>query len=254
MTATVWAQDRCEEKIRPEHRDRAAVVYVRQSSRQQVTEHTESTRLQYALAERAVALGWARSRVTVIDDDLGVSAAVADARVGFQELVTEVTMGRVGIVLGSEMSRLARTGRDWHQLLELCSLAGTLLADPDGVYDPGAYNDRLLLGLKGTMSEAELHLIRQRMLSGKLAKAKRGELGFGLPIGYVRRPSGEVVFDPDEQAQTVVRLIFDTFARLGTLNAVLRYLVIHGIQLPVRSHSGADKGELSWRRPSRETL
>lgn len=242
------------EKIRPEHRDRAAIVYVRQSSRQQVLEHTESTRLQYALVDRAAALGWARSRVTVIDDDLGVSAAVADARVGFQKLVTEVTMGRVGIVLGMEMSRLARTGRDWHQLLELCSLAGTLLADPDGVYDPGYYNDRLLLGLKGTMSEAELYLIRQRMLSGKLAKAERGELAFSLPIGYVRRPSGEVIFDPDQQAQAVVRLVFDTFARLGTLNAVLRYLVDHDIQLPVRSHAGADKGELTWRRPSRETL
>src|SRR4051794_3227777 len=254
MTSVSRPWSRCEDKIGPEHRDRAAIVYVRQSSRQQVLEHGESTRLQYALADRAVALGWARSRVMVIDDDLGVSAAVADARVGFQKLVTEVTMGRVGIVLGIEMSRLARTGRDWHQLLELCSLAGTLLADPDGVYDPGAYNDRLLLGLKGTMSEAELYLIRQRMLSGKLAKAERGELAAGLPIGYVRRPSGEVVLDPDEQAQTVVRLIFDTFARLGTLNAVLRYLVIHGIQLPVRSHSGADKGELSWRRPSRETL
>jgi DNA invertase Pin-like site-specific DNA recombinase len=254
MTATVWAQGRCEEKIRPEHRDRAAVVYVRQSSRQQVTEHTESTRLQYGLAERAVALGWARSRVRVIDDDLGVSAAVAGSRAGFQKLVTEVTMGRVGVVLGIEMSRLARTGRDWHQLLELCSLTGTLLADPDGIYDPCYYNDRLLLGLKGTMSEAELYLIRQRMLSGKLAKASRGELAIPVPIGYVRRPSGEAAFDPDEQAQTVVRLVFDTFARLGTVNAVLRYLASHGIQLPVRSHSGPDKGELTWRRPSRETL
>src|SRR3954449_5290949 len=217
-----WAG--CEDKIGPEHRDRAAIVYVRQSSQQQVLEHGESTRLQYALADRAVALGWARSRVMVIDDDLGVSAAVADARVGFQKLVTEVTMGRVGIVLGIEMSRLARTGRDWHQLLELCSLSGTLLADPDGVYDPAFYNDRLLLGLKGTMSEAELYLIRQRMASGKLAKAERGELAVPVPIGYVRRGSGEVVFDPDEQAQTVVRLVFDSFTRLGTLNAALRYL------------------------------
>ena len=136
-----------QQKIRPEHLDRAAVVYVRQSSRQQVLEHTESTRLQYALAERAVALGWARSQVTVIDDDLGVSAATADSRKGFARLVAEVTMGRVGVVLGIEMSRLARTGRDWHQLLELCCLSGVLLADPDGVYDPGYYNDRLLLGL-----------------------------------------------------------------------------------------------------------
>jgi DNA invertase Pin-like site-specific DNA recombinase len=247
-----WSQS--QEKIRAEHRDRAAVVYVRQSSRQQVLEHSESTRLQYALAERAAALGWARSRIVVIDDDLGVSAAMADARAGFARLVTEVTMGRVGIVLGIEMSRLARTGRDWHQLLELCSLAGVLLADPDGVYDPGFYNDRLLLGLKGTMSEAELYLIRQRMLSGKLAKAERGELAIPLPIGYVRRPSGEVVLDPDEQARHVVRLVFDAFGRLGTLNGVLRYLVEHQVQLPVRVHGGLAKGELEWRRPTRETL
>jgi DNA invertase Pin-like site-specific DNA recombinase len=247
-----WGQS--QEKIRPEHRDRAAVVYVRQSSRQQVLEHSESTRLQYALAERAAALGWARSRIMVIDDDLGMSAATADSRAGFARLVAEVTMGRVGIVLGIEMSRLARTGRDWHQLLELCSLSGVLLADPDGVYDPGFYNDRLLLGLKGTMSEAELYLIRQRMLSGKLAKAERGELAVPLPIGYVRRPSGEVILDPDEQAQHVVRLVFDTFGRLGTLNAVLRYLVEHQVQLPVRVHAGPAKGEIEWRRPNRETL
>src|SRR6516162_6825864 len=243
-----------QQKIHPGHLDRAAVVYVRQSSRQQVLEHSESTRLQYALAGRAAALGWARSRIVVIDDDLGVSAATADARAGFARLVTEVTMGRVGIVLGIEMSRLARTGRDWHQLLELCSLSGVLLADPDGIYDPGFYNDRLLLGLKGTMSEAELYLIRQRMLSGKLAKAERGALAIPLPIGYVRRPSGEVALDPDEQARHVVRLIFDTFARLGTLNGVLRYLVEHQVQLPVRVHGGPAKGEIEWRRPTRETL
>jgi len=243
-----------QQKVRAEHLDRAAVVYVRQSTRQQVLEHAESARLQYALAERAVALGWARSQVVVIDDDLGVSAATADSRKGFARLVTEVTMGRVGVVLGIEMSRLARTGRDWHQLLELCCLSGVLLADPDGVYDPGYYNDRLLLGLKGTMSEAELYLIRQRMLSGKLAKAERGELAVPLPMGYVRRPSGEVVLDPDEQAQHVIRLVFSTFGRLGTLNAVLRYLVEHEVQLPVRVHSGSSKGELEWRRPTRETL
>jgi DNA invertase Pin-like site-specific DNA recombinase len=243
-----------QQKIRAEHLGRAAVVYVRQPGRQQVLEHTESTRLQYALVERAAALGWARSQVMVIDDDLGVSAATADSRKGFARLVTEVTMGRAGVVLGIEMSRLARTGRDWHQLLELCSLSGVLLADPDGVYDPGIYNDRLLLGLKGTMSEAELYLIRQRMLSGKLAKAERGELAVPLPIGYVRRPSGEVVLDPDEQAQHVVRLVFSAFRRLGTLNGVLRYLVGQEIQLPVRTHSGSSKGELEWRRPTRETL
>lgn len=247
-----WA--RAENKIRPEHQDRAAIVYVRQSSRQQVLEHTESTRLQYALVDRAAALGWARSRIVVIDDDLGRSAALADGRPGFQKLVTEVTMGRVGLVVGIEMSRLARTGREWHQLLELCSLSGTLLADPDGVYDPSYYNDRLLLGLKGTMSEAEIFLIRQRMLSGRLAKAERGELAQPLPIGYLRRADGVAILDPDEAVQHVVRLVFDAFTRLGTLNAVLRYLVDHHVQLPVRAHSGIDKGQLQWRRPSRATL
>jgi DNA invertase Pin-like site-specific DNA recombinase len=238
-----------QQKIRPEHLDRAAVVYVRQSTRHQVLEHTESTRLQYGLGERAVALGWARSQVTVIDDDLGVSAAAADSRKGFARLVTEVTMGRVGVVLGIEMSRLARSGRDWHQLLELCSLSGVLLADPDGVYDPAYCNDRLLLGLKGTMSEAELYLIRQRMLSGKLAKAERGELAVPLPIGYVRRPSGEAAVDPDEQAQHVVRLIFGAFSRLGTLNAVLRYLVEHEARLPVRGPHGPVEGGAGMAAP-----
>jgi|SRR3954447_3220585 DNA invertase Pin-like site-specific DNA recombinase len=241
-------------KVRAAHLALAAIVYVRQSTRGQVLEHTESTRLQYALVERAAALGWARSQVIVIDDDLGVSAATPDSRKGFARLVTEVTMGRAGIVLGIEMSRLARTGKDWHHLLELCSLSGTLLADPDAVYDPGYYNDRLLLGLKGTMSEAEIFLIRQRMLSAKRAKAERGELVLALPVGYARRLSGEAAFDPDEQAQHVVRLIFRTFARLGTLNAVLRYLVEHEVQLPVRARSGPAKGDLEWRRPTRETL
>jgi DNA invertase Pin-like site-specific DNA recombinase len=252
VTTRPWG--RSQDRIESQHRDRNAVVYVRQSSRRQVLEHTESTRMQYALVERAVALGWARSRVVVIDDDLGWSAAVADSRPGFQKLVTEVTMGRAGLVLGIEMSRLARTGRDWQQLLELCCLSGALLADLDGVYDPTYYNDRLLLGLKGTMSEAELYLIRQRMWGGKLAKAERGELALPLPIGYWRRPSGEVVLEPDEAARAVVALIFDAFERLGTLNAVLRYLVEHAVQVPVRSKSGLNKGELEWHRPNRETL
>lgn len=253
-TAMMRPWGRSQDRIESQHRDRDAIVYVRQSTKQQVLEHSESTRLQYALVERAAALGWARSRIVVIDDDLGWSAAVADSRPGFQKLVTEVSMGRAGLVLGVEMSRLARTGRDWHQLLELCCLSGALLADLDGVYDPTYYNDRLLLGLKGTMSEAELYLIRQRMWGGKLAKAERGELALPLPIGYWRRPCGEVVLEPDEQAQTVVRLVFDTFDRLGTLNAVLRYLVEHAVQLPIRSRTGPNKGELEWHPPNRETL
>jgi hypothetical protein len=173
-------------KVRPEHLDRAAAVYVRQSTRHQVLEHTESTRLQYGLAERAVALGWARSQVVVIDDDLGVSAATADSRKGFARLVTEVTMGRVGVVLGIEMSRLARSGRDWHQLLELCSLSGVLLADPDGVYDPSFYNDRLLLGLKGTMSRTVPDPAADAVGQARQGRARRAR---GPAADRVRAPA-----------------------------------------------------------------
>ena len=155
--------ERSEGKIQAWHRDRLAAVYVRQSTAAQVVDHQESTRLQYGLVERAVALGWAAARVLVIDEDLGHSASRAHARPGFQRLVSEVGLDHLGIVLGVEMSRLARSGREWHQLLELCALSGALLGDMDGVYDPAEHNDRMLLGLKGTISEAELHLIRQRM-------------------------------------------------------------------------------------------
>src|SRR6266540_3778648 len=253
MTA-VLAWERLGSKVCDRHLARLAVVYVRQSSRQQVIDHQESTRLQYALVERAVALGWQASRVLVIDEDLGKSGASAVGRVGFQRLVTEITMEHVGLVLGIEMSRLARSGKDWHQLLELCALSGALLADADGIYDPVDYNDRLLLGLKGTMSEAELHLLKQRMLAGKQAKARRGELAIALPTGYVRRGSGEAALDPDEQVQTVVRLVFAKFAELGTLHAVLRWLVDHDVELGMRLRCGPDKGELVWRRPNRMTL
>src|SRR5512132_2678651 len=200
-------------------------------ARQLVADHSESTRLQYGLVQRAVGLGWPASRVLVIDEDLGKSGASTAGRGGFQ-----------------------RPGADWYQLLELCALSGALLADTDGVYDPVDYNDRLLLGLKGTMSEAELHLLKQRMLAGKQAKARRGELAIALPTGYVRRASGEAVLDPDEQAQTVVRLIFAKFAELGTLHGVLRWLVDHDVELGMRLHAGPDKGELVWRRPNRMTL
>jgi DNA invertase Pin-like site-specific DNA recombinase len=251
MTTIRRPWKRLEGKVQPWHRDRLAAVYVRQSTAGQVKDHQESTRLQYALVERAVELGWPASRVLVIDEDLGHSASGVDARPGFQRLVSEVGLDHVGIVLGIEMSRLARTGREWHQLLELCALSGALLADPDGVYDPVDHNDRLLLGLKGTISEAELHLIKQRMWSGRLAKARRGELVVALPVGYVRRPSGEAVWDPDEQVQAVVRLVFDLFDRLGTINAVLCYLADNNIQLGVRLREGLERGELRWRRPSR---
>jgi DNA invertase Pin-like site-specific DNA recombinase len=251
MSAPVRPWERLEGKVGPWHRDRLAAVYVRQSTAQQVQDHQESTRLQYGLAERAVVLGWAPSRVLVIDDDLGHSASGADARPGFQRLVSEVGLDHVGIVLGIEMSRLARSGREWHQLLELCALSGTLLGDPDGIYDPAEHNDRLLLGLKGTISEAELHLIKQRMWTGRLAKARRGQLAVPLPAGFVRRPSGEVALDPDEQVQAVVRLVFGLFERLGTVNAVLCFLADNHIQAGIRLREGPERGELAWRRPSR---
>ena len=242
------------EKITPRHHDRLAIVYVRQSTVQQVLDHQESTRLQYGLVARAQDLGWAAERVVVIDDDLGQSGASAEGRVGFQRLVSEVSLDHVGLVLGIDMSRLARSSKDWHQLLEICALFGTLIADVDGVYDPGQYNDRLLLGLKGTMSEAELHILKQRMEQGRLSKARRGELAVPVPSGYLRRPAGEVVLDPDAQVRQVVGLIFRKFAEMGTLNAVLRYLVKHHIQLGIRVREGPGKGELAWRRPNRMTL
>src|SRR4051812_16494839 len=242
------------DKVQSRHCDRLAIVYVRQSTLQQVERHQESTRLQYGLVERALQFGWSRERVVVIDDDLGRSGAAAAMNPGFQRLVAEVGLGRVGLVLGVEMSRLARSCRDWHQLLEICAVFDTLLADTDGVYDPGFYNDRLLLGLKGTMSEAELHLLKGRMLAGRRAKAERGVLLFNLPRGYVRTPAGAIASDPDEQVQATIRLVFDVFERRRTINGVLRYLVDHQVHLPHRVRSGAARGELEWHRPNRYTL
>jgi DNA invertase Pin-like site-specific DNA recombinase len=158
------------------------------------------------------------------------------------------------MILGVEISRLARSSKDWHQLLEICALFGTLIADSDGICDPADFNDRMLLGLKGTMSEAELHVIKQRMYQGKLSKARRGELGFDVPTGYVRSSSGEVVFDPDEEVQQVVRLIFGKFEELGTVHALLRYLVAHDVRIGVRVRGGEGKGELEWHAPNQTTL
>jgi DNA invertase Pin-like site-specific DNA recombinase len=231
-----------------------ALVYVRQSTLQQLTRNPESTRLQYALRDRAMALGWEPSRIVVIDDDLGRSGSSTAGRPGFQRLVAEVGLDHVGVILGVEMSRFARSCRDWHQLIEVCALFGTLIADLDGVYDPANHNDRLLLGLKGTISEAELHLLKRRMLDGRTAKAQRGELVVRVPIGYVRRPSGEVVKDPDEQAQALVETVFEQFIRLGRVHGVLRYLKGHGLQIPVRERFGPQTGELVWSRPSHTTL
>jgi DNA invertase Pin-like site-specific DNA recombinase len=241
-------------KIGPRHLERLAIVYVRQSQPSQVIHHPESTRVQYDLTKHAVALGWSRERVVVIDDDLGHTATSSEGRPGFQRLVAEVGLGHVGIIVGFQMSRLARSCRDWYQLLEVCALFGTLLCDLDGVYDPSNYNDRLVLGLKGTISEAELHMITQRMNAAKLVKAQRGELGMSLSIGYVKLPSGQIIKDPDEQAQHAVDLLFEQFQRRGTIHGVLRYLVEHDLKLPIRAASGPEKGQLRWSRPNRSTL
>jgi DNA invertase Pin-like site-specific DNA recombinase len=241
-------------KIQSSHLQRQAVVYVRQSTLQHVERHQESTRLQYALVDRAVELGWSPSQILLIDEDLGRSGASAEGRPGFQRLMAEVGLDHVGIVLGIEISRLARSSRDWYQLLEVCGLFATLIGDADGIYDPQTYNDRLLLGLKGTMSEAELHILKQRMLEGKRAKARRGELHTLLPRGDVRAPSGEVLKDPDAQVRGVIETVFRQFQRCGTINGVLRYLVDHHIQWPDRVRSGPRTGELDWRRPNRVTL
>jgi DNA invertase Pin-like site-specific DNA recombinase len=241
-------------KIRSWHLERLAVVYVRQSDPQQVVKHKESAALQYGLKQQAVALGWPEGRVLVIDEDQGHTARTAVGRLGFHLLMAEVGLDHVGIILGIEMSRLARCNKDWHQLLELCAIFRTLLADPDGLYDPTNYNDRLLLGLKGTMSEAELHILKSRMLNARLNKARRGEVFSHPPTGYVRLPTGAYGLDPDEQVQSVIRLIFDEFDRQGSLHGLLRYLVHHGIRLGFRPHSGPNRGQLEWRRPNRITL
>jgi DNA invertase Pin-like site-specific DNA recombinase/DNA-binding transcriptional MerR regulator len=236
-------------KIQDCHLDRLAIVYVRQSTLKQVMEHSESRERQYDLASHAVTLGWPQDRVVVIDEDQGRSGTSADRRTGFQRLLAELALDHVGVILGLEMSRLARSSKDWHHLLELCALFGTLLGDQDGLYNPTESNDRLLLGLKGTMSEFELFTMRNRLTRGRLHKAERGELVSKVPMGYVRTPAGEVVLDPDEQVRDITHLIFDKFDELGTVYAVVRDLVKNGVSLGVRLQSGPRQGELAWSRP-----
>jgi DNA invertase Pin-like site-specific DNA recombinase len=241
-------------KVRDHHLDRKAIVYVRQSSPQQVAEHKESSARQYALADVAVVLGWPRDRVEIIDADQGRSGQTVEGRRGFQYILAELSLDHVGIVLGLEASRLARSDPDWAPLVRSCGLFRALLGDYDGLYDPTDFNDRLLLGLKGIMSEAELHFLRVRMHEGRLNKARRGELFNHASVGYVREPGRGMALDPDEQAQQVVRLVFDQFDRQGSLHGLLRYLVHHGVRLPVRPHYGPNRGKLEWHRPNRETL
>lgn len=242
MTVT----DTAVSKVTASHLARTAYLYVRQSTLRQVLTNTESTTRQYALRQRAVALGWPAEQIVTIDSDQGQSGASAADREGFQRLVADVGMGRAGIVFGLEVSRLARNNADWHRLLEICALSDTLICDEDGLYDPANFNDRLLLGLKGTMSEAELHFIRARLRGGQLSKARRGELVMALPVGLVYDPADKVVLDPDAGVQHAIGHLFATFARTGSARAVVQAFNTEGLLFPARVRFGPHKGELAW--------
>jgi DNA invertase Pin-like site-specific DNA recombinase len=234
------------QKVTARHVQRQAMLYVRQSSLHQVLENTESTARQYALRERAIALGWEVSRIVVIDQDLGQSGASAADREGFQRLVAEVGLGHVGLVMGLEVSRLARNSLDWHHLLEICAMTSTLILDEDGLYDPATFNDRLLLGLKGTMSEAELHLLRARLRGGILNKAQRAALKLQLPVGLVYNDDETVCLDPDAQVQQAFRVLFATFKRTGSAWATVKYFHEQGLLFPRRVRTGPHAGEIHW--------
>jgi DNA invertase Pin-like site-specific DNA recombinase len=241
-------------KITPRHLERKAVVYIRQSSPKQVREHLDSQLTQRTLVGRAQNLGWHPERIDVFDGDLGQSAAGSQERSDFKALAAEVALGHVGIVFGWQVSRLARNNADWYQLLDLAALFGTLIGDTDGVYDPRLYNDRLLLGLKGTMSEAELYMLRQRLHAGRLSKVQRGEYVQRLPTGLVRLADKRVVQDPDQQVRHVIALVFTMFEALGSCYRVLRYCKQQGIRLPRRHVSRSEHGDLCWCQPSESAI
>jgi DNA invertase Pin-like site-specific DNA recombinase len=235
-----------EQQVTTAHRAKLAYVYVRQSSAGQVRQHQESTELQYRLVNRALALGWPNERITVIDTDLGKSGTSSAERQGFQRLIAEIGLGKAGLVLSLDASRLARNNRDWHQLLELCSIFGTLIADGERLYDPGGYHDRLLLGLSGLMSEAELHQIRLRLHQGERQKAARGELRMPLPAGLARDDTGVITLNPDEEVQARLRLVFSLFQTLPSAKAVMHELQRHDLALPVRPLMGPAPHQVVW--------
>ncbi|HEU5424648.1 MAG TPA: recombinase family protein [Nitrolancea sp.] len=241
------------EKVTPRHRERRAYVYIRQSTPKQVRENRAGQENQYALVERALALGWPRERIHIIDDDLGRSGQDGQRR-GFQELVSAVSLGHVGLILAYEASRLARSNADWYTLLDLATVVGALLADTDGVFDPRDYNDRLLLGLRGMLSEAELHLLRLRMDAGRLRQVEAGTYRQHLPTGLVRLPDGRVVKDPDRQVQHAIELVFARFAALGSCQKVMRSFRDDGLLLPRHQTSGLHAGQLLWKRPAEAAI
>ena len=241
-------------KVSPRHLERDAYLYIRQSTPRQVIENAESTQRQYALRDRAVALGWPLERIHILDCDLGKSGSQSAGRDGFQKLVGEVALGNAGLVMGLEVSRLARNSADWHRLIELCSLAGALILDEDGIYDPANFNDRLLLGLKGTMSEAELHFLKARMRGGMINKARRGELEMRPPVGLVYRDDGVLILDPDAEVQAAMRLVFETFDRTGSAMQTAKLFHEQGVRFPRRIRKGLNKGELHWVRAAHSRI
>lgn len=234
-------------KVTANHLNRKAYLYIRQSSLKQVMENQESTQRQYALKERAIALGWPIEQIIIIDNDLGKSGAQSTARDGFQQLVAEVGLGKAGIVMGLEVSRLARNSTDWHRLLEICALSNTLILDEDGIYEPTNFNDRLLLGLKGTMSEAELYVLRARLQGEMLNKAKRGELKIPLPIGFIYdNYTNQPILHPDQQIQESIRILFKTFQETHSAWRVVKAFNVCGLQFPRQQRTGLAKDEILW--------
>ncbi|HLH71910.1 MAG TPA: recombinase family protein [Chloroflexota bacterium] len=240
--------------IHSTHLARTAIVYVRQSTPKQLVQHQESTRRQYQLARKAEELGWPQPRITVIDEDLGLSGAHSEERKGFQRLVAAISLGEVGIVLVTEVSRLSRRDSDWHRVIELCAVFETVIADEDGLYDPRDPNDRLLLGLKGTLFSAELHILRARMRGGLLNKAQRGALALRLPVGFRRLPDGTVVHDPDDQVRATLHTLFEQFALLQNARAVQRYFLAHDLLMPRYVQSGPEAGQLYWTKPTYQMI
>ena len=242
--------DTTSSKVTTSQRAKLAYLYVRQSSLSQVAHHGESTEMQYRLVERAMALGWPRERIRIVDEDLGKSAKSAEDRQGFQQLMAEIGLGRVGLVLSLDASRLARNCSDWHRLIELCALFGALIADGEQLYDPRQYHDRLLLGLSGMMSEAELHQLKIRLHAGEKQKAERGELRMALPVGLERQIDGSVILHPDEEIQARLRMIFAKFDEFGSAHAVMRYLHRHDLPVPTRPLLGPFPHPVVWQKAS----
>ena len=236
------------QKVTASHLKRQAYCYVRQSTLKQVFENTESTKRQYALRERAIALGWPVVQIVTVDCDLGQTATSVADRQGFQKLMTKVSLGRVGLVMGLEVSRLARNNADWARLLEICAITDTLILDEEGVYNPTDFNDRLLLNMKGTFSEVELHVLRSRLRGGILSKARRGELKTRLPTGFLYDHNNKIIIDPDKQVQQSIRLFFDIFQRTGAAFATVKAFAKDDVKFPCRIHLGPDKGKIKWQR------